>query len=188
VPSFFSKEVILKPVEKPFIPPSFNLRKEGHRLIYICAATESFSIMLGRSHRELEGLPFREILPRGMYKSCLMAWFQTFTAERAKGHPVVTFRLPSILLGANSLIPVELTSIIAETSQGEIAVIRMDVREISTAEAMSAGLPLFDPSIDTLPADSHGFEEEGNCSDNSKDEDDEVCGGEGEEDCAGTHG
>lgn len=183
VPSFFTKEVILKPVERPFIPPSFNLRKEGHRLIYICSATDSFATLLGRSHREIEGLAFRDILPRGLYKSCLMTWFQTYSQERAKGHPVVSFQLPCILVGSAALIPVELTSIIAENSMGDIAVIRMDVREISTAEALAAGLPLFDPNIDNDTGDMPEDEKDACCPPGECDED--GC----DDDCEnGTHG
>jgi len=77
-----------------------------------------------------------------------MDWFQKYSDQRSHSTtPVVIFKVNTLLLGPQSLIPVQMTSIIVEDTSDEVVIIRMDIQELSTAEALALNLPLFDPTI-----------------------------------------
>jgi len=130
-------------------PPSIFLGVDESRSskVFIRSTTRSFSDLLQFPHGQLDGMDFRDLMPRAMFRSCLLSCYQKVLENQETKQPVIVFTIPTILKTRTGVIPVELTFNVSGDFM-ESSVNRVDVRELSVQEALNHSLPIFNTDLD----------------------------------------
>jgi len=115
--------------------------------VFIRSTTRSLSDLLQFQHGQLEGMDFRDLMPRVMFRSCLLSCYQKVLENQENKQQLLVFTIPTILKARTGLVPVELTfNVSGELT--ETAISRVDVRELSIQEALTLSLPIFNTDLD----------------------------------------
>jgi len=111
--------------------------------VFIRSVTRSFSELIQYSQAELEGMDFRDLMPRALFRTVLLNCYQKILENQDKEEQV--FTVPTLLKMRSGIVPVELTFNMP-TEINEDMISKVDVRELSMQEALNLQLPIFNYS------------------------------------------